>query len=152
MRREKTFEIIDDGNTYKFHIMQMSAIKQERWLINLALLASKGNAIEGLAPQGLNDVSLSNIDSKKIFTALGKITFDDVQPLMDELLECCKYVNGNTLDTCTPKLLDDIFTNFKSVLTLRWEVIKLSFDFFQQDNNQPEALLRIAKKQKNMPT
>lgn len=147
MRKEKIVEIMDDGNLLTFKIKQMSAIKQERWINKVLILASgtlseKSNVISGLF-FSINKISSSfkNMDFSKFMEMFGKLDYDKVEPLYNELLECCSHIpDKNNVNFATPlnsNNADSIISDFKTLYKLRFEALKLNFSFFNSGAKSP---------------
>lgn len=147
MRKEKIVEIMDDGNLLTFKIKQMSAIKQERWMNKVLILASgtlseKSNVISGLF-SNINKISSSfkNMDFSKFMEMFGKLDYDKVEPLYNELLECCSHVpDSNNTNFATPlnaNNADSIISDVKTLYKLRFEALKLNFSFFNSGAKSP---------------
>lgn len=156
MRKEIIVNITDDGNELTFKIRQMSAIKQERWINKVLILAAGANVLSGMfssfkltkLESGLKDM---NVD--KMVDMLGKIDYDKVEPLYNELLECCYHVpdkgNLNFTTQLNATNADSIIGEVKTLYKLRMEALKLNFNFFSngaQSPNRKKADITITKR------
>lgn len=158
MRKEKLITIIDDGNELMFKIKQMSAIKQERWINKVLILLSGGNLLSGIFAS-MNKLSVNNVASKfknlnleTLADMLGNLDYDKVEPLYNELLECCSYIpDHNNTDFATPlnaKNADSVIGEVKTLYKLRMEALKINFSFFNtgaKSPNQKKADITITK-------
>lgn len=141
MRKEVLFNITDDGRQLTFKVKQMPATKGERWVNRVvALLANS-------ATGQISDFEFSSLKAKfsgpdklqEIFKVIGQLDYDKVEPLYDELLNCCEHVpdpaNTSFSVPCTAANIDTIIGEFKNLYRLRWEALKVNFDFFQIGQN-----------------
>ena len=137
MRKEVLFNITDDGRQLTFKVKQMPATKGERWVNRVvALLANS-------ATGQISDFEFSSLKAKfsgpdklqEIFKVIVQLDYDKVEPLYDELLNCCEHVpdpaNTSFSVPCTAANIDTVIGEFKNLYRLRWEALKVNFDFFQ---------------------
>ena len=156
MRKEKIVYIVDDGNELVFKVKQMSAIKQERWINRVLILASGANVLSGvLSGLKLNKLQngLKNLTIDKMVSILGGIDYDKVEPLYNELLECCYHVpdkgNLNFTTQLNADNADSIIGDVKTLYKLRMEALKINFGFFSngvQSPSQKQADIVITKR------
>lgn len=156
MRKEKIVYIVDDGNELVFKIKQMSAIKQERWINRVLILAAGANVLSGvLSGLKLNKLQngLKNLTIDKMVSILGGIDYDKVEPLYNELLECCYHVpdkgNLNFTTQLNADNADSIIGDVKTLYKLRMEALKINFGFFSngvQSPSQKQADIVITKR------
>lgn len=143
MRKEVLFNITDDGRQLTFKVKQMPATKSERWVNRVvALLANS-------ATGQVSDFEFSSLKAKfsgpdklqEIFKVIGQLDYDKVEPLYDELLNCCEHVpdpaNTSFSVPCTAANIDAVIGEFKNLYRLRWEALKVNFDFFQSGQSAP---------------
>lgn len=144
MRKEKIVEIVDDGNLLTFKIKQMSAIKQERWINKVLILAAGANVLSSVF-SGFNINKISNsfkdMNLNKFMEMFGKLDYEKVEPLYEELLECCSHIpDKNNVNFATPlnsNNADSIISDFKTLYKLRFEALKLNFSFFKNGAKSP---------------
>lgn len=144
MRKEKIVEIMDDGNLLTFKIKQMSAIKQERWINKVLILAAGANVLSSVF-SGFNINKISNsfkdMNLNKFMEMFGKLDYEKVEPLYEELLECCSHIpDKNNVNFATPlnsNNADSIISDFKTLYKLRFEALKLNFSFFKNGEKSP---------------
>lgn len=144
MRKEKIIEILDDGNLLTFKIKQMSAIKQERWINKVLILAAGANVLSSVF-SGFNINKISNsfkdMNLNKFMEMFGKLDYEKVEPLYEELLECCSHIpDKNNVNFATPlnsNNADSIISDFKTLYKLRFEALKLNFSFFKNGAKSP---------------
>lgn len=139
MRKEKTVTFDDDGNQLTFRIRQMSATQLESWVIRLGLLfAGSGGKIDVPSDGGIGAVI--EAFRRNPMTVLSGVKYEDLRPLYDELLDEVERIDGKIAVKCTPDVLDSFVGDFKTLFQLRWEVLKLNFNFFSptvgQSNTQ----------------
>lgn len=144
MRKEKIIEIIDDGNLLTFKIKQMSAIKQERWINKVLILAAGANVLSSVFSSfNINKISNSfkDMNLNKFMEMFGQLDYEKVEPLYEELLECCSHIpDKNNLNFATPlnsNNADSIISDFKTLYKLRFEALKLNFSFFKNGAKSP---------------
>lgn len=156
MRKEKIITITDDEKELTFKIKQMSAIKQERWINRALILLTGTKVLNGI----ISDLKLKNIKQKiknfNIESLLGvfnNIDYEKVEPLYNELLECCSHVpNPNNTNFCTQlttENIDSIVGEVSTLYLLRLEALKINFSFFTQEKksqSQKKADIVITKR------
>lgn len=144
MRKEKIIEIMDDGNLLTFKIKQMSAIKQERWINKVLILAAGANVLSSVFSSfNINKISNSfkDMNLNKFMEMFGQLDYEKVEPLYNELLECCSHIpDKNNVNFATPlnsNNADSIISDFKTLYKLRFEALKLNFSFFKSGAKSP---------------
>lgn len=144
MRKEKIVEIVDDGNLLTFKIKQMSAIKQERWINKVLILAAGANVLSSVFSNfNINKISNSfkDMNLNKFMEMFGQLDYEKVEPLYEELLECCSHIpDKNNVNFATPlnsNNADSIISDFKTLYKLRFEALKLNFSFFKSGAKSP---------------
>ena len=154
MRKEKIVTIMDDGNELMFKIKQMSAIKQERWINRVLIIAAGANVLTGLFSNfNLTKIAqgLKNFDLEKFIDIFSKLDYEKVEPLYNELLECCYHIpDKRNMEFSTPlnaQNADSIISEAKTLYKLRLEALKLNFSFFSKGVKSPnqEAKITITK-------
>lgn len=156
MRKEIIVNLTDDGNELTFKIKQMSAIKQERWINKVLILAAGSNVLSGMFSSfklsGLSN-QLKNMDIDKFIDMFGKLDYEKIEPLYNELLECCSYVpdknNLNFTTALNADNADSIIGDVQTLYKLRLEALKINFNFFNngaKSPNQKKADIVITKR------
>ena len=152
MRKEKIVTLQDGGTERKFKIRQMSAMQQERWINRAIMLLTKdkecNEKLSGFLKGQLNEDLLSVVTF-----FIGRLSYDDAEPLYDELLECCAYLptgSQSFTDVLTRETADTIISDVKTLYTLRWEALSLNFSFFTTGSPSQEVAggqeaIRISK-------
>lgn len=120
MRKTEIIRLTDDGEERTFRITQMPATKAERWCNRAAFL---------IIGAGKN-VKTDNINLDEIMKLIGSLDYDKVEPLYNELIECCSFVSGNTEIQCTQDTIDAQITDPMNLYKLRVAALKLNFSFF----------------------
>lgn len=121
----------DLGKT--FVITEMSAFATERWATKafLALANSGIDLPQGMAMgmQGMASMGMQGMASMGL-EALGKIKYDDAEPLLDEMLEC---VQIKPSEKAPPREIitgdDGDIEEIATLLTLRMAIFKLHVNF-----------------------
>ena len=148
MRKEIIVNLTDDGNELTFKIKQMSAIKQERWINKVLILAAGSNVLSGMFSSfklsGLSN-QLKNMDIEKFLDIFGKLDYEKV--------ECCSYVpdksNLNFTTALNANNADSIIGDVQTLYKLRLEALKINFGFFNngaKSPNQKKADIVITKR------
>ena len=133
MRRTKTVTIEtpdvnnrDRGKT--FLVTEMPAAQGEEWAFR-ALCAMAKSGVQ--LPDDYSNMSMAAIAGLG-FTALSGMQFGDAKPLLDEMMDCVKFVGDPAKPDATTRALigqDDI-EEISTRLLLRKEVFSLHTDFF----------------------
>lgn len=144
MRKEKLINLTDDDKELTFKVKQMSALKQERW-INRVLILLTGSKMLGSILGGINvtDIqnTMKNFNLDTLLEVFGKMNYEKIEPLYNELLECCYHVpNPNNPSFCTQLTannVDSIIGEVKNLYLLRLEALKINFSFFAKGAKSP---------------
>lgn len=127
MRKVCTFVVSDEcrDKNKSFVITEMSATAAEDWAIRaiLALGAANVDIPEGAAELGMS--SLAQIGLKKLFL----LKAETLRPLLQELMECVQIQPDAHHPEVKRSLVDGDVEEVKTLLTLKWEVLKLHMDF-----------------------
>lgn len=136
MRKTKEFTIEkgrDKGK--KFRITEMDVIKAEKWAGRLFLcLASILELPENSS--GIN--GLSGALQKYGLKSLAKIPYESLEPLYNELLDCCEYLGDGTSSISRPlteATASEVIEDVSTLFTIRMEVLKLHLDFLGEGEN-----------------
>ena len=154
MRKEIKINLRDGDKELTFSIKQMSALKLERFINRAVIIIGKMDfSSESLSNlQKLLNSSQSGLNSPqsgfadKLVQFIGKLDYDAVEPLYNELLDCCKLVPepNNPLMTMdlTPTTVDSHIENPMTLYQLRVEAVKLNFSFFRGVMSSPEEEIK----------
>lgn len=139
MRKNTTIILHDDGRELHFKITQMTARQQERWLNRVVMLLAGSKGLES-ALDGLQS-KLKEGKYEELLCVIGAIKYEDIEPLYDELLECCAHIpdptNSNFATQLTVSNVDSIVGEVKTLYRLRMEALKLNFSFFSNGEKSP---------------
>lgn len=130
MRKTKEFTIEtgrDKGK--KFRITEMDVIKAEKWASRLFLVLANILEIPNNA-SGIN--GLAGAIQKYGLKSLAKIPYESLEPLYDELLDCCEYLGVGTSTMSRPlteATASEVIEDVSTLVKLRMEVLKLHLDF-----------------------
>ena len=122
-RKIKDLEVTETGRDQGKHFVltEMSAMKAEKWAAKalLALLKSGVDIPDDAAKSGLVGVASLGMN------AFSGLSWEAIEPLMDEMLTCVQYVDPNT--HMPRKILanaDDI-EEITTMFTIRKELLEL---------------------------
>jgi hypothetical protein len=121
----------------KYRITEMPASKAEKWATRawLAISHAGKEVPPGVAEAGMVGFALYT------FAALADAKYDDLEPLMDEMMGCVEFITG--VGTTRPLVEEDI-EEVDTRAVLRLEVLHLHVGFTIHD-----WLSRIAKKRQD---
>ncbi len=123
----------DNGKT--FLLREMPASQAEKWAMRAFLgLAKSGVEI----PENISEAGMAGIATLG-FRALSGITFDLLEPLLDEMFECVSVIPDPSRPQVVRALIEDDIEEVGTRLRLRKEVFALHVDF-----SQAAALLKQA--------
>lgn len=141
MREQKIINITEaDGTELTFRIIQMPATKSERWINRaIAVLANTAADSNEANVQSLRQRLSSDNKLQELFKIFGTIDYAKIEPLYNELLECCEHIpdknNLNFSTPCTQSNIDSIVGDVRTLYRLRLEALKVNFSFFQNGLN-----------------
>lgn len=132
MRKTVKIQLVDDGQALEFEITQMAATQKQSWILRTALLLAQGAGKMDIEFQtDINFKWLMDELKKKGLAVFNGISYEKVQPLLDDLLACCSYVNGAARFQCSPATIDGYITGVTTLFRLQVEAFKVNFpDFF----------------------
>lgn len=153
-RKTNTYSIDSEGRDKgkTFLITEMPATKAEDWAIRaiLALGAANVDIPEGAIQLGM--ASLAEIGLKKLF-AIGT---EQMRPLLAELMECVEFIPNAQKPQVKVgyPLFESQVEEVKTLLMLKWEVLKLHMDFSEADSLSESlgSALSAAKHKSSTPT
>ena len=136
MRKEKTVVIEDRGKSLTFKIREMSALQLESWMARAGILLAGTGILDEANADVRNVGEIAEGVGKTLATsglsALGRLDYDKVRPLLDELLGCCSRVDAGVEQPLTPDVLEGFIEDVRTLFTLRKEALALNFSFFGQ--------------------
>ena len=123
MRKTEIVKLVDDGQERIFRITQMPATKAERWANRAAFIL-----IEATRGKKTN----KDIKIEDILQTIASVDYDKVEPLYNELIECCEYLpDMNSAGiVCTQQTIDAQIVEPINLYKLRLAAAKLNFAFF----------------------
>ncbi len=128
MRKTATFTVEAEGRdkSKSFLLTEMAATKAEDWAIRamLALGAANVELPDGALELGM--AALAEVGLKRLFS----LNADTVKPLLDELMECVQIQPDRKRPEVRRALIENDIEEVRTLLTLKWEVLKLHMDFF----------------------
>jgi hypothetical protein len=134
MRKTETYTVESEGRDKgkSFLLTEMPATKAEDWAIRamLALGAANVEIPDGALQLGM--AALAEIGLKKLFA----IDAAQMRPLLDELMECVEFVPNPQKPQVKVKypLFETQVEEVKTLLSLKWQVLKLHMDFSLADS------------------
>lgn len=127
-RKEMTVTLQDGEQTLTFKIRQFSCTAAVGWGIR-AVMALAKSGVE--FPEGANfQEAFSQIMAggpNVAVRVLGGLAYQDVNPLMEELLGCCSRVIDNYSEKCTTESVDAYMTEPGTLVKLYFEALKVNF-------------------------
>lgn len=146
MLKEKTITLQDGDNELTVVIKQMSALKLERFINRAAILIARATG-KAYGRDGINTIisALSGSDGDSLFDRLveilGGLDYEEVEPLYNELMECCSIIpdpsNPTFRNACTPQLLEAQVESPMTLYKMRAEAVKVNFSFFTKGKDFP---------------
>lgn len=148
-RKVREITIKDGEHELSFRLTQMAATKKERWINRLLLLLAKSGKESFSMPVDITKVKSEDELKRSIYQAIkasgiagvlkmvGSISYEEAEPLYDELLLCAERKMGDLYKPCTKDELDNCVENVGTLYTLRAEILTLNFDFFGQGEISP---------------
>ena len=139
MRKDVVIILQDDGRELSFKITQMSAIQQERWINRVVMLLAGSAGLDGALDNLQGSLKAGKYED--ILRIFGALKYEEIEPLYNELLECCAHIpdpkNPGFATKLTAGNADSIVGEVKTLYRLRLEALKLNFDFFKGGENSP---------------
>lgn len=127
MRKTVDVTISDEGRDQgkTFRITEMPAYQGEEWGIRVLLALTRAGADVPDPKMGLAGVKMAGLQ------AMAGLSFSDLKPLLDEMMECVVAVPNKGDSSVTRKLVDDDTEEVTTRLRLRAEVFNLHTDFLK---------------------
>lgn len=113
----------DKGKT--FRITEMPAWRGEEWGIRVLLALTKAGADVPDPKMGLAGVKIAGLQ------AMSGLAFQDLKPLLDEMMECVVRVPNSKDSAITRALVDDDTEEVTTRIRLRAEVFNLHTAFLK---------------------
>lgn len=152
MREEITVTLQDGERNLTFRIRQMSAWKLERWIFRAVIQIARASG-ESVSDLSIEDAQTAlkklakgrDADSgaQKIVNIIGGLDYEEAEPLLDELLGCCKLIPdpSNPLMTMdmTEQTAEGQIESPLTLIRLRVEAAKLNLSFFGDALKSPKG-------------
>lgn len=128
-RKTATITISDEGRDRgkTFILREMSAYQAERWAMR-ALLALARSGFD--VPDNFMSLGLAGIAAIGM-RALGGMSFEDAEPLLNEMMDCVMIVPDPARPQVSRALVEDDIEEVATRLKLRMEVFNLHTSFLQ---------------------
>ena len=143
MRKESYITLLDEGRELNFKLTQMSAMQQTRWASKAVILLAATGVVKSLTRFEVDKLQkqfeAEGLDM--VLDLIGKLDYDKVEPLFNELLTCAAYIpdkqNLHFVTAITANNIDSIVTDFKNVYKLAIEAFKVNFTVSAAGNSSP---------------
>lgn len=137
MRKTTTVTIDSQGRDHgkTFLLREMPASQAEKWAMRAFLGLAKSGAT---VPDGISEAGMAGIATLG-FGVFSGITFDLLEPLLDEMFECVSLIPDPSRPQVVRALIEDDIEEIGTRLRLRKEVFALHVDF-----SEAAALLKQA--------
>jgi hypothetical protein len=133
MRKTVTYVVSADGRDKgkTFILTEMSAVKAEDWAIRVMLAMGAANVELPDGALQLGMAALAEVGLKKLFA----IEADTLRPLLKELMECAEFLPNPQKPQVKLgyPMFETQIEEVRTLLTLKWEVLKLHLDFSLAD-------------------
>lgn len=124
-RKEEDVFISDEGRDQGkvFRIQEMPALQAEKWAMRALMLVARHNVdIGDMAGMGMQGIAALGIG------AIMKVDFSEAEPLLDEMMECVKFIPDMKRPIPRPLFPEDI-EEVATLFYLRRRVIELHVGF-----------------------
>lgn len=149
-RKEVDITISEEGRDSGkiFHLKEMPALRAEKWAYRAIMaVARSGVDIGDAATGGMQALARLGIE------AIVKVHMEDVEPLLDEMLECISVKpNPKNLNVVRPLRVDEDIEEVRTLLQLRKEVLNLHLGFSQIADQPKQTSEASASNSSNIPT
>ena len=128
MRKVLKYKVADAGRDQgkTFVITEMAARSGHAWATR-ALFAVMNGGID--IPDNILNAGFAGIAALGV-KALGRVSVDIAQPLLDELLSCVEIMPDPAHPTVLRSLIDDDIEEVLTIFNLQKQVLALHVDFF----------------------
>jgi hypothetical protein len=109
-----------------FILTELPASRAEKWAAKAFLALAKSDVD---VPANMNDFGMHDIAVIGV-KALGKMSFDELEPLLDEMFTCIQIMPDETQPNVTRALFESDIEDVSTRLTLRRAIFGLHLDFF----------------------
>ncbi len=140
-RKSIIIKMQDRNNELTFKLTEMGALDANRWQMRaLACVIGGGTAVQ--VPDGANlreaAAELMQSDPQVLLNALSNIDSEVAIKLLDEMFFKCVYFVSNGKDIKLDEdIIEGIIQDSTTIFKLRYELIKLHFNFLAQGEQSP---------------
>lgn len=129
MLKEKEIKIETGRDAGKvFKVTEMPAFQMDRWATR-ALLAL-GKAKKG----GI--LTIGSMSIEDLLSSLSGVNYEEAEPLLQELLECCSFVKNGQSIVLKKDVIDGIVEDWTTLFKLRMEALTLCIGFLEQGDGK----------------
>ena len=133
MRKEKEIKIEEGRDAGKvFVITEMPALQMDKWATRAlcAIGRSQESGIMALLALGVTE----------LINSFMKADYEKIEPLMQEMLQCCSFKKDNARVVLKDDFVNDIIEDWNTITMLRIEAIKLNLGFFTEGDGSGSEL------------
>jgi len=126
-RKSKIVTITNDGRDKgkKYQIMEMSALKAEKWAARAFLALAHAGVEVPDEVKGAGMAALAVVGLR----ALGNVSWGEAEPLLDEMMECVQFMPDTKHPGLVRELYNDDIEEVVTLALLRSEVFELHTGF-----------------------
>lgn len=129
MLKEKEIKIETGRDAGKvFKITEMPAFQMDRW-------ATRALLVLGKAKKG-GILTISSMSIEDLLSSLSGVNYDEAEPLLQELLECCSFVKNGQSIVLKKDVIDGIIEDWTTLFKLRMEALTLCIGFLEQGDGK----------------
>ena len=121
----------DQGKT--FLITEMSADQAERWALRAGFVLMNTGVDLPELDGGISMADLSQMGLQTLIGAFSKVSYDQAEPLLNEMLSCVQIIPDPNKKDVSRALIDSDIEEVSTRLKLRKAVWDLHVDFFTGD-------------------
>lgn len=133
MRKESYVTLMDEGRELTFKITAMDAVRQARWISKVIILLASTGAVKNISQFELAKLEeeFNKRGLEMVFEIVGKLEYEKVEPLLNEMLACCAHVpdstNRNFVVQMSADKLGAVVSDWKNIYKLAFEAGKVNF-------------------------
>lgn len=129
MLKEKEIKIETGRDAGKvFKVTEMPAFQMDRW-------ATRALLVLGKAKKG-GIMTISSMSIEDLLSSLSGVNYDEAEPLLQELLECCSFVKNGQSIVLKKDVIDGIIEDWTTLFKLRMEALTLCIGFLEQGDGK----------------
>lgn len=129
MLKEKEIKIETGRDAGKvFKVTEMPAFQMDRW-------ATRALLVLGKAKKG-GIMTISSMSIEDLLSSLSEVNYDEAEPLLQELLECCSFVKNGQSIVLKKDVIDGIIEDWTTLFKLRMEALTLCIGFLEQGDGK----------------